>query len=98
MSGSLEVTATLFDANHCVGAVMVLLEGYMGRVLYTGDIRFDRHKFQQYYGLYPPELGNATFEACSKPIDILYLDNTFLKKKFGFPPQEQTQEAALSYI
>jgi Cft2 family RNA processing exonuclease len=42
MSSSLELTVTLFDANHCFGAVMVLIEGYMGTILYSGDIRFDR--------------------------------------------------------
>lgn len=87
MSDTLEVIVTLLDANHCVGAAMVLIEGYMGTVLYTGDIRFNRSIFQQYTELYPPSKYNERFEACSKHIDVLYLDNTFLKKKFDFPPQ-----------
>ena len=33
------VTATLFDANHCTGAVMFLIEGDGKAILYTGDIR-----------------------------------------------------------
>lgn len=45
MSNTLSVTVTFLDANHCVGAVMVLIEGYMGCVLYTGDIRFNRAIF-----------------------------------------------------
>lgn len=58
MSPTLEITVTFFDANHCFGAVMVLMEGYMGNVLYTGDIRFDRDIFKNYHYLYPPEKQN----------------------------------------
>lgn len=53
MAEDLQVTVTFFDANHCSGAVMALIEGYMGRILYTGDIRFDRDKFELYDYLYP---------------------------------------------
>ncbi|KAK7975285.1 major facilitator superfamily transporter [Apiospora arundinis] len=34
-----QIQVTLFDANHCVGAVMCLIEGDGKAVLYTGDIR-----------------------------------------------------------
>ena len=58
MSNTLEVTVTFLDANHCVGAVMVLIEGYMGRVLYTGDIRFKKSLFRGFTDLYPPHFAN----------------------------------------
>lgn len=94
MSDTLEVTVTFLDANHCVGSVMILIEGYMGRILYTGDIRFERDLFEQYTLLYPPNQLNYDFEGCSKHIDVLYLDNTFLKERFLFPPQIEVLEMA----
>ena len=33
------IRVTLFDANHCPGAVMFLIEGDGKSILYTGDIR-----------------------------------------------------------
>ena len=42
-SGRLRMSVTLVDANHCPGAVMLLLQGYFGTVLHTGDFRFSRH-------------------------------------------------------
>ena len=33
------IRVTLIDANHCVGAVMFLIEGNGKAILYTGDIR-----------------------------------------------------------
>ncbi|OAX82607.1 hypothetical protein ACJ72_03048, partial [Emergomyces africanus] len=33
------IRVTLFDANHCPGAVMFLIEGSGKAILYTGDIR-----------------------------------------------------------
>ena len=41
-SGSEQAWVTLIDAStHCPGACMILFEAYFGRVLYTGDMRFD---------------------------------------------------------
>lgn len=33
------IRVTLFDANHCPGAVMFLIEGGGKAIIYTGDIR-----------------------------------------------------------
>lgn len=31
----------LFDAKHIPGSAMILFEGYMGRILITGDFRYN---------------------------------------------------------
>jgi DNA cross-link repair 1B protein len=69
---SIEVTP--IDANHCPGAVMFLFQGYFGRVLYTGDIRF-----------HPSML--LVNKLTENPIDYLYFDNTFCDPMFIFPSQ-----------
>jgi DNA cross-link repair 1C protein len=33
------IRVTLFDANHCTGAVIFLVEGNGRAIIYTGDIR-----------------------------------------------------------
>ncbi len=48
LSNTLSAKVTFMDANHCVGAVIVLIEGYMGTILYSGDMRFDKNIFQHY--------------------------------------------------
>ncbi|GAB7364671.1 hypothetical protein MBLNU230_g5473t1 [Neophaeotheca triangularis] len=39
LSPGRSIRVTLFDANHCVGAVMFLIEDEHNAILYTGDIR-----------------------------------------------------------
>ncbi|KAJ5893396.1 DNA repair metallo-beta-lactamase [Penicillium taxi] len=68
-----KIRVTLFDANHCCGAVMFLIEGDGKTIIYTGDIRAEpwwvsglvRHPI-----LIPYTLGR-------KKLDKLYLDTTF---------------------
>jgi DNA cross-link repair 1B protein len=78
---------TMLDSNHCAGSVMLLMEGYMGTVFYTGDMRFDKEVFSDYSYLYPHNRRNKEFRHCSIDIDFLYLDTTFLHPKFSFPPK-----------
>lgn len=64
---------TLFDANHCPGAVMFLLEGDNKAVVYTGDIRAEPwwvNSIVQNPIFLPYTCGIKT-------LDCLYLDTTF---------------------
>jgi Cft2 family RNA processing exonuclease len=79
-----KMTVTLFDANHCPGSVMILIQGPMGSILHTGDMRFEPSFFENAI-LYPPHLKNDRNEGVSIHIDELYLDNTFCDPVFAFP-------------
>ncbi|KAF7910646.1 uncharacterized protein EAF01_002156 [Botrytis porri] len=67
-----EVRATLFDANHCTGAVMFLFEKQNTAILYTGDIRSE-----------PWFVNNLTrspflieYTSGMKTLDCIYLDTS----------------------
>lgn len=87
------IRVTLFDANHCVGAVMFLVEGDGKAILYTGDIRSEpwwvtslcRHP------LLIPYVSSAK-QAPLKRLDTIYLDTTFAHKDDPyrhFPPKAE---------
>ncbi|KAH7344267.1 beta-lactamase-like protein [Pyrenochaeta sp. MPI-SDFR-AT-0127] len=68
---------TLIDANHCIGAVMFLIEGGGNAVLYTGDIRAETwwlNSLVQNPVLLPYTLG-------LRQLDCVYLDTTFATKR-----------------
>jgi DNA cross-link repair 1B protein len=74
---------TPLDANHCPGSVMFYFEKDSGEnVLYTGDFRY-------HPTILDPLGGNAR-------IDELYLDNTFHKTAFTFPPQQGASDAVVT--
>ncbi|KIV96864.1 hypothetical protein PV10_00679 [Exophiala mesophila] len=67
------IRVTLFDANHCPGAVMFLIEGNDRAILYTGDVRAEPwwvNSIGQSPSLLP-------YSAGVKILDCLYLDTTF---------------------
>ncbi|KAI9040421.1 putative DNA repair protein [Aspergillus affinis] len=69
------IRVTLFDANHCSGAVMFLIEGNGKAILYTGDIRAETwwvNSLIRHPILIPYTLGN-------RRLDKIYLDNTFAR-------------------
>lgn len=73
----------LFDSNHMPGSVMILFEGYFGRVLHTGDMRFNLRMVERIPYLFP--FPNEQFRKCSLPIDQVILDNTYCDPIFKFP-------------
>lgn len=72
-----EVRVTLFDANHCVGAVMFLIEGGGKAILYTGDIRSERWWIDSLLRN-PLLLPYNCFEGDKSRLDCIYLDTTFV--------------------
>ncbi|KAJ4988856.1 artemis protein [Stagonosporopsis vannaccii] len=71
------IRVTLIDANHCIGAVMFLIEGNGKAVLYTGDIRAETwwvNSIVQNPVLAPYSLG-------LRSLDCIYLDTTFATKR-----------------
>ncbi|XP_072174758.1 5' exonuclease Apollo-like [Diadema setosum] len=80
------MTVTLIDANHCPGATMFLFEGYFGRFLYTGDFR------------YQPVMSKNDLLALQRPVDRLYLDNTYNHSSFEFPSEADCRLAIMKVI
>jgi Cft2 family RNA processing exonuclease len=74
---------SLYEANHCPGAVMFLFKGEKGIVLHTGDFRFRESMLDHFKGL---------------KIDYLYLDNTFSTTNEEFPTQENAYSMLASLI
>jgi len=86
---------TFYDANHCPGAAIVVVEvptddddedddvgrAGMGKVhVHTGDMRYDRNKMMEY-----PLLKEA---AARRRIDCVLLDTTYADPRHDFQPQE----------
>jgi len=72
-----EIQVTLFDANHCTGAVMFLIEGNGKAILYTGDIRAEAwwiDSISRHPKLLPYTA--ASYDA-AKRLDRIYFDTTF---------------------
>ncbi|KAI1125573.1 artemis protein [Nemania abortiva] len=69
---SLQVT--LLDANHCVGAVMFLFEGFGKSVLYTGDIRCE----PRFVTAITQNLNMIEYSLGLKTLDRIYLDTSVL--------------------
>nr|POF17067.1 isoform 4 of protein artemis [Quercus suber] len=79
LSPGRRIRFTLLDANHCVGAVMFLIEGQGRAVLYTGDIRCEAWWLDQ-LARSPSLLPYFAVgrEPGLKRLDRVYLDTTFV--------------------
>ncbi|KAH0489731.1 hypothetical protein TgHK011_010147 [Trichoderma gracile] len=67
------IQVTLFDANHCPGSVMFLIEGQGKAILYTGDIRSEPWFVNAITR--SPALIEYTYGI--KTLDTIYLDTSF---------------------
>jgi DNA repair metallo-beta-lactamase len=83
------MTVIAFTANHCYGSVMFLFDGPFGRILHTGDCRYDRIAFE--------ELCNY-MSSTQIMLDTLYFDATFLHPACIFPTRMEATDMLLTFM
>ncbi|KAF9972863.1 hypothetical protein BGZ73_003930 [Actinomortierella ambigua] len=90
------VTVRLLDANHCPGSVLFVFDlpatstwpHQQRRYLHTGDFR-----------AHPSMISHPILrQPDNPPIDILYLDTTYINPKYTFPPQDAVIEATAQMV
>ncbi|OPB40584.1 hypothetical protein A0O28_0006640 [Trichoderma guizhouense] len=81
------IQVTLFDANHCPGSVMFLIEGHGKAVLYTGDVRCE----PWFVNAITRSPALIEYTCGIKTIDTLYLDTSFVD---GIPFQTKAEGIA----
>ena len=79
LSPGCKIQVTLLDANHCIGAVMFLIEDGKKAILYTGDIRAEMWWVESLCR--HPSLVAYTSAAAFRRLDAVYLDTTFAVPK-----------------
>ena len=83
--GKEEVRITFYDANHCPGACIVVIQLADGTThLHTGDMRY-HERFKSY-----PVLQDAVRH---NRLDMVYLDTTYSHPKHDFVPQEDAVQS-----
>lgn len=73
LSPGVHITVTLYDANHCTGAVMFLIEDQGKAILYTGDVRCEDWWISKL--VRHPTM--VAYSSGLKRLDNIYLDTTF---------------------
>ncbi|KAG9302740.1 hypothetical protein G9A89_009517 [Geosiphon pyriformis] len=87
------VSVTLIEANHCPGSVLFLFkimnaQGRILRYLHTGDFRAS-----------PRQVTHESIDQSKNPpIDMLYLDTTYLDPTHCFPPQDHVVQAVVDLL
>jgi len=82
-----DCVVTALDAHHCPGAIMFVIQLTSGQtILHTGDFRaIPQMETKQEVGQFPT-------------IDQLYLDTTYCKPIYDFPPQGEVVERTLQIV
>ncbi|KAI1265468.1 hypothetical protein F5Y18DRAFT_52866 [Xylariaceae sp. FL1019] len=78
------IQVTLLDANHCVGAVMFLLEGSGKAALYTGDIRCE----PRFVTAITQNPNMVAYSSGWKALDRIYLDTSVVS---DYPMQTKAE-------
>eukprot|EP01079_Euglenida_sp_SAG-EU17-18_P005251 gene5251-5304_t len=120
--GTLRLSVTAFDANHCPGAVLLVFDGPFGRVLYSGDFRFTAAAgfLDEGFGVWESWGDDEDAETSSvagagggavparweaaldfirdRPVDRMYVDDTFLWPALWHPVPFPTRGRALQAV
>lgn len=96
------VYVTCLDANHCPGACLFLFEGPQTVFLHqnaafhrTASNRVVRYLHCGDFRACP---AHTSHPALQKPVDIVYLDTTYLHPKYNFPAQPQVVQACAAML
>ncbi|KAJ3565980.1 hypothetical protein NP233_g7295 [Leucocoprinus birnbaumii] len=100
LSNDERVVITAFDANHCPGAFMYLIEGSKGTILHTGDIRAEpwfleslsRNPFLQ------PYLYSSANGPLHKPLDCIYLDTACAFSPLDIPSKQEATHGLIELM
>ncbi|KIJ41706.1 hypothetical protein M422DRAFT_255324 [Sphaerobolus stellatus SS14] len=109
LSADVTVTLTLIDANHCPGAVMFLVEGPLGNILHTGDLRAEtcfletltRNPCLQKYIPPPVSFSYETLSDREKPLrtlDAIHLDTACLLVHHDILSKEEACEGLVKLM
>ncbi|TFY61855.1 hypothetical protein EVJ58_g4248 [Rhodofomes roseus] len=105
------IYVTLFDANHCPGAVMFLIQGNKGTVLHTGDFRAEpwflesitKNPFLQPF-LAGPESSamharpKRKSSAVAETLDAIHLDTACLLSTISVPTKAEATSGLVSLM
>ncbi|KAJ4482020.1 hypothetical protein J3R30DRAFT_2114204 [Lentinula aciculospora] len=106
LEGDKKVTITLFDANHCPGAVMFLIEGAEGAILHTGDFRAENWflesvKHNPYLQPYLA-ISDCAFQSKNngilKTLEAIYLDTSCVMQNYQVPTKDDATNGLIALL